>query len=64
MRDRRPDMQSQINRLERRHGQLDVEVAHLERKQFLSDHDQLRVKSLKKEKLAAKDALLGLKRTE
>jgi len=64
MRDRRPDVQSQIDRLERRHGQLDVQVAHLQRQHFLSVGEQLRVRSLKKEKLAAKDALADLKRMQ
>jgi hypothetical protein len=57
-------MQSKINRLERKHGQLEVEVAHLQRQHFLSDHEQLRVRFLKKEKLAAKDALADLKRMQ
>jgi hypothetical protein len=58
-------MQLQIDRLERRHLELAGEVANLERRQiFLSVSEQLRVRSLKKEKLAAKDALTGLKRME
>ena len=65
MRDRRPDNQFQINRLERRHLELEGEVADLERRQtFLSVSDQLRVRSLKKAKLATKDALADLKRVQ
>jgi hypothetical protein len=64
MRDRRPDVQFQIERLERRHGQLEAQVAGLERRLFLSGGDQLRVRSLKKEKLAAKDALADLRRMQ
>lgn len=61
-RDRRPDVQFQIDRLARLHGELATQVQALERRAFLSDCDQLRVRSLKKEKLAAKDALAELRR--
>lgn len=64
MRDRRLDMQLQIDRLERKHVQLSVEVADLERQIFLNANEQLRVRFLKKEKLAAKDAIADLRRME
>lgn len=65
MRDRRPDTQSEIDRLERRHGELAIEVNDLERRHvFLSVHEQMHVSKLKKEKLATKDALTDLKRMQ
>lgn len=59
-RDRKPEMQ--MNRLERKHADLSARVAELESHMFLSPHEQLLVTELKKEKLAAKDAIVGLKR--
>lgn len=61
-RDRKPDFESKIERLERRHSQLSVQVAELDRHLFLSQTEQRLVTELKKEKLAAKDALADLKR--
>lgn len=61
-RDRKPDVQVKIDRLARRHSQLSVQVAELERHLFLSPSEQQQVIELKKEKLAAKDALVDLKR--
>jgi hypothetical protein len=61
-RDRKPDVQFQIDRLERRHSQLALQVAELDRHVSLSASEQLLVTELKKEKLAAKDALVELKR--
>jgi hypothetical protein len=63
MRDRKHEVQFQIDRLERRHGELSMRVAELDRQSFLNARDQMLVRSLKKEKLAAKDALFGLRRT-
>ena len=60
MRERKPDVRVQIDRLERKHGHLSMQVAELESHMFLSASDQLLVRSLKKEKLAAKDALADL----
>ena len=62
-RDRRPDRKAQIERLERRHSQLALQVAELDRQLFLSRSEQLLVTELKKEKLATKDALTGLRRS-
>ena len=61
-RQRKPDLQFQIDRLERRHSELSLRVAELESHLFLSANDQFLVTSLKKEKLAAKDALEDLRR--
>ena len=60
----RPDnMQFQIDRLERKHNELKAQIAELDRHVFLSQQEQLHVTELKKEKLAAKDALAGLRRS-
>lgn len=59
---RKPDTQSQIDYLERRHSELKAQVAELDRHAFLTQQEQLQVTELKKEKLAAKDALVGLRR--
>jgi hypothetical protein len=58
---RKPDVQFQIDRLERRHHELKTRIAELDSHSFLSSHEQLRVAELKKEKLAAKDALVDLR---
>ena len=60
-RDRKSD-EFQLSRLEQRHAALSARVAELESHVFLTQHEQLLVAALKKEKLAAKDALVGLKR--
>jgi hypothetical protein len=62
-RHRTPDTQSQIDRLEHRHSQLSARVADLDRHPFLSTQERLYVSELKKEKLAAKDAIFGLRRS-
>jgi hypothetical protein len=59
---RKPVTQSQIDRLERRHSELKAQIAELDRHAFLTQQEQLHVSELKKEKLAAKDALVGLRR--
>jgi hypothetical protein len=61
-RHRKQDVQFRIDRLERRYYELKTRVADLDRQPFLSSHEQLRVTELKKEKLATKDALAGLRR--
>lgn len=63
-RERRPERQFQIHRLERKHMELSARVAELERHLFLSPHEQLLMTALKREKLAAKDALADLKRSD
>jgi hypothetical protein len=59
---RKPDTQTQIDYLERRHSQLKAEIAEIDRHAFLTQQEQFHVTELKKEKLAAKDALVGLRR--
>ena len=60
---RKPDTDSQIARLEYRHSDLAARIAEIDRHAFLSAQEQLRVSELKKEKLATKDALMGLRRS-
>jgi hypothetical protein len=60
-RQRTSDLQFQISRLERRHSELKHQIAELDRQVFLSVQEQRRVTELKKERLAAKDALTDLK---
>lgn len=62
MRHRKPDVQFQIQRLERKHHELKSRVAELESHLTLTTHEQRLVTELKKEKLAAKDALADLHR--
>ena len=59
---RKPELQSQIHRLERKHLELSERVAELESHLFLTTREQLLMTSLKREKLAAKDALFDLKK--
>jgi hypothetical protein len=54
--------QFQIDRLERKHTELKAQIAEIHRRVFLSQQEQLQVTELKKEKLAAKDAIAGLRR--
>lgn len=60
--DRKPDVEFQMNRLEQKHAELSARVSELDRRMSLSPHDHLLVTELKKQKLATKDALRGLKR--
>ncbi len=62
MRQRKLDVQFQIDRLQRKHGELDARALELQQQPFLSVQDHLSLNSLKKEKLAAKDALDVLNR--
>ncbi len=59
---RKPELQSQIHRLERKHMELSARVAELETHVFLTTREQMLMTVLKKEKLAAKDALFDLKK--
>ena len=56
------NMGRKIDHLETKHRFLANAVDALESRTHLSEDDQQRVHQLKKEKLAAKDALIGLKR--
>lgn len=60
--ERRQDVQFRIDRLVQRHSELSVQVAELNGRLFLSQREQFLVVHLKREKLAAKDALEGLRR--
>jgi hypothetical protein len=48
--------------LEERHRHLDVAVSALERRAYLTPHEQLTVTNLKKEKLLTKDRIAALRR--
>ena len=61
-RHRKPDLQFQIDRLERKRHELKAQIAELDSHTFLSVHEQLLVTELKKERLAAKDALVDLRK--
>jgi uncharacterized protein YdcH (DUF465 family) len=63
MKQRKLDMHFQVERLERKHFELKARIADLDRHSFLSTTEQQELHELKKEKLAAKDALFGLRRT-
>jgi uncharacterized protein YdcH (DUF465 family) len=52
---------SQIDRLQRRHSALKHQIATLADKRFLTVDEQEQVHELKKERLAAKDELVGLR---
>ena len=56
------NMERRIEHLETKHRFLSDAVAALESRTHLTAGDQQRVSQLKKEKLAAKDALSGLRR--
>ncbi len=49
-----------MDRLEKKHAALDEQVHRLSQQTYLSPGDQMAALQLKKEKLAAKDALLAL----
>ena len=59
---RRLDPYFQIERLEKRHSALKEQIAELDGHRFLTVSEQLLVHELKKEKLATKDLLVGLRR--
>ncbi|MFI5306028.1 MAG: DUF465 domain-containing protein [Polyangiales bacterium] len=61
-RHRKLDTHFQVERLERKHVELKARIADLDRHVFLSAQEQQHLNELKKEKLAAKDALVGLRR--
>jgi hypothetical protein len=52
----------QIDRLEKKHRHLQSKVAEYDGRVFLTSGEQNRLAELKKKKLAAKDALFGLRR--
>lgn len=58
---RKLDWQSQLERLEKRHWALKQQIAELDRQRFLTTSEQLALLDLKKQKLATKDLLFGLR---
>ena len=58
---RKLDWQSQVERLEKRHWALKQQIAELDRMRFLTTTEQLMLHDLKKQKLATKDELTGLR---
>lgn len=60
MRPAKTDMQ--IARLEKKHASLKEQVAHFEGRSFLTVSEEVQMHTLKKMKLATKDALLTAKR--
>ena len=59
---RKIDPRFQIERLEKRHVALKEQIAELDSHRYLTVAEQLLVHELKKEKLATKDLLVGLRR--
>ena len=62
-RERKQDLDTRIERLSQRHHELSARVAELERYAYLSQSEHDLVTTLKREKLAAKDALEDLRRS-
>jgi hypothetical protein len=58
---RKLDPQFQMDRLEKRHIALKEQIAELDRQRYLSVTEQLFLHELKKERLATKDLLFGLR---
>lgn len=56
------DLEFQIQRLEKKHRHLQSKVAEYDGRVYLTTVEQNRLAELKKKKLAAKDALVGLQR--
>jgi len=61
-RQRKNDSQAMIDRLERRHSDLALRVANMDARLYLSQREQVQLASLKREKLAAKDALMSFRK--
>jgi len=55
------DSHKQLQRLERKHQRLKARVAELDDRAFLTTQEQVERNKLKKQKLATKDALMGLR---
>jgi hypothetical protein len=60
---RKLDPQLQMDRLEKRHWALKQQIAELDRQRYLTTAEQLALHELKRQKLATKDELSGLKKT-
>jgi hypothetical protein len=61
---RKLESQFQLDRLEKQHGALKAQIAELDRHRYLSVAEQVFLQDLKKQKLATKDLLMGLRRRE
>jgi hypothetical protein len=61
---RKLESQFQLDRLERQHGALKAQIAELDRQRYLSVDEQVFLQDLKKQKLATKDLLFGLRHRE
>ncbi len=53
-----------VQQLQARHQELAEEVRQLEKRAYLTPEEQRHITELKKQKLAAKDQLFGLKPTQ
>jgi hypothetical protein len=58
---RKLDSQLQMERLYKRHVALKEQIAELDRQRYLTTTEQLALHELKKQKLATKDMLVGLR---
>ncbi|MET0385303.1 MAG: YdcH family protein [Polyangiales bacterium] len=58
---RKNDRRLQMERLQRRHGALDQQIAQLDSQRFLTTSEQIVLHDLKRQKLATKDQLVGLR---
>lgn len=56
------DPKQEMVALEQRHRQLAEEVQYLERRAFLTPHEQRQIQELKKRKLITKDRLYAVRR--
>jgi uncharacterized protein YdcH (DUF465 family) len=54
--------EKKIERLARRHAELDAEVSQIEAHMHLSANDEMQVRRLRKEKLRMKDELESVRR--
>ena len=61
---RRVDPQAQMERLEKRHFALSQQIAELDSQRYLTTAEQLALHDLKRQKLATKDELFGLRVTQ
>lgn len=55
------DLEVQIQRFEKKHRHLQSKIAEYDGRVYLTSAEQSRLAELKKKKLAAKDALFGLR---
>ena len=61
---RKLESKFEVDRLEKRHGALKAQIAELDRQRYLSVAEQVFLQDLKKQKLATKDLLAGMRRRE